>query len=121
MQWNTQQVKTLIEEALADLKTKPERIMVGECGGDYDSEGIQIDFGNYEFLNVCGFHTGHTNMENGNSPSDMEVEMVEVSDGQDSRGGLNSDHEPLCIAYGIVCSTLRKHGFSVVPQLKDYF
>ena len=91
MKWKTAEVKKLVEDTVRALPDKPKRILVCEPGGDYDSEGLQVQYGKGdEFLNVCGFHTEHTNLKNGNTPEDMEIEMVEVSDGQDSRGGLNS-------------------------------
>lgn len=121
MRWKTKEIKKLIQDALEALPIKPARILVLKEGGDYDSELIQIQYTKLEFLNVCGFDTEKSNNEDGNTPSDMEVEMIEVKDGQDSRGGLNSDNEGVCMAYGVLCGALRRNGFDVVPQMKDYF
>ena len=122
MRWKTMEIKKIVEDAVNVLPDKPTKILVDVCGGDYDSEGIQIQYGKGgEFLNVCGFHVGRTNSEKGNTPSDMEIEMIEVSDGQDSRGGLNSKDHRVCMAYGAICGALRRLGFDVVPQMKDYF
>jgi len=47
--------------------------------------------------------------------------MVEVSDGKDSSGGLNSPDTEFCAMYAHAVSKLRQAGFIVVPCMKDYF
>ena len=123
MRWKTAEIREIIEQALTSIPAPGLvcQIIVGECGGDYDSETIEVRFDDREFLHICGFHTQQTNHGGGNEPDDMEIEMIEVSDGQDSRGGLNSSHREMGISYGVICTTLRQKGFSVVPQLRDYF
>jgi hypothetical protein len=96
-------------------------VKVLEIGGDHDTEGVQIVWGDGNALWICGFHCTNTNFDPGNSPEDMEIEMVEVSDGKDSRGGLNSSDPDVCKGYGVICGALRQFGFSVCPCMKDYF
>ena len=117
MQWNTLQIKTTIEENLALYHIQPEQILVGEREGDYDSEHIIINFSNNESLHVFGFSTKHVSR----STENIEVEHAVVSDRKWYDGGLNSDFLPLCISYGIICSAMRKLGFSVVPSMNNYF
>lgn len=47
--------------------------------------------------------------------------MVAVTDGLDSRGGLNSSDQDVCIAYALITCALRQAGFDVVNTIKDYF
>ena len=70
-------------------------------------------------LFICGFKTdGYY----GDNRSDVDVEMVELSCGKDSRGGLWGVSEPETIrAYAEAMIVLQGMGFQVVPQLKDYF
>ena len=111
MKWNTEEIVKLL--------THPDwKISTTEPGGDVDTTNLIVDTGN-DRLFICGFSTGDYNVSE--TPYNAEIEMIEVSDGRDSRGGLNSSDEATCIAYGIICSRLRKAGFSVVPRLKDYF
>jgi hypothetical protein len=55
------------------------------------------------------------------TPGDCDVELVEVTDGERSSGGFNSDHLPTAHIYAEVCCALRKAGFSVVKSMDDYF
>jgi len=125
MRWKTQEVKDLIEKALEIAAFKDcVAVRVNDIGGDHDTECIQVTWGKPEkrdSLFICGFHCTNTNYDEGNSPEDMEIEMVEMTDGKDSRGGLNSSDPNLCMGYGIIMAALRQAGFSVCPQMKDYF
>jgi hypothetical protein len=50
------------------------------------------------------------------------VEMVELTDGQDSRGGLNSDDPIIIQAYADAYKCLKVDcGFVVVPSLRACF
>ena len=121
MRWKTPEVKDIIEAALAaeEFKAVPV-VKSNEIGGDHDTEGLRVNWGD-ERLWICGFHCTNTNYDSGNKPEDMEIEMVEVSDGKDSRGGLNSSDPDVCKGYGVICGALRQAGFSVCPCMKDYF
>ena len=122
MRWKTGEVKELIELAIqAESFTTLPEVKVQEIGGDHDTEGIQVVWGDGEALWVCGFHCTATNFDPGQSPEDMEIEMVEVTDGKDSRGGLNSHHPDLCKGYGVICGALKRAGFDTCPCMKDYF
>jgi len=119
--WKTSEVKDLIEKELAAQSFKKwMKIVVQDPGGDYDSEGIQVQWGN-EHLGICGFHCTLTHYDPGRSPDDMDIEMVEVTDGHDSRGGLNSSDPDVCLGYGVITGALRRAGFSVCPKMDDYF
>ena len=122
MRWITDDIIELLREALSEARfdTDPE-MTSGEPGGDHDTQRLIIEWGLDERLFVCGFHCTNTNYDEGSSPADMEVEMVEVTDGKDDRGGLTSKERDVCLGYGVVCGTLRKAGFEVVPNMEDYF
>jgi len=109
MRWVTDKIVKLLREP-------PVRISTVGAGGDYDTNNIVLSI-NAETLFVCGFTT-KTAIVNEN---DCDVEYVEVSDGQDSRGGLNSRNKSFCVLYANVVSKLRKEGFEVVPNMEDYF
>jgi len=122
MRWKTPEVKEIIERAIAteEFKTLPD-VKVNEPGGDHDTENIQVVWGDGNALFICGFHCENTHYDSGNTENDMEIEMVEVTDGKDSRGGLNSSDLDVCKGYGVICGALRQAGFSVCPCMKDYF
>jgi len=121
VKWKTSEVKELLEAALGDKLEPPDGprgvAEVQGPGGDVDTERLILHFGDEGALWVSGF----VPVGSIGDPSDAEVEMVEVTDGCDSRGGLNSDGMNICLGYGIVCSVLRRAGFLVVASMNDYF
>lgn len=114
MLWNTDAIIKL-------LSNKKIQITKTEAGGDYDSSNLIISpkgaTDDDDHLYVCGFITEGNRPD----PDNYEIEHVEVTDGKDSRGGLNSSDEQLAHVYADVCTKLRKAGFDVVPCLKNYF
>lgn len=108
------------EEMVKLLQSPDWTITIHPPGGDVDTEtlylvakGAKPHIGLY----LCGFNS----QDNVEDPKRSSVEMLELSDGEDSAGGLNTDDEPTCIMYAKVISKLRKAGWVVVPCLKDYF
>ena len=55
------------------------------------------------------------------NPDDTYIEMIELSDGQDSQGGLNTDDPPTAQLYLQVRKLLRDAGHIVVNSMNDYF
>ena len=112
MRWNTNEVFELLRSSDWDIE-------VGSKGGDYDTDNIYITPHGCEDenLTVLGFDTSKVC----GTPSDADVSMVKVSDGLDSAGGLNSADSKMAHAYADVCARLRQHGFTVVPNMRDYF
>lgn len=54
--------------------------------------------------------------------SSKGLDMVELSAGCDSRGGLSGVRDAeVSIGYGMLHAMLVERGFNVVPCLKDYF
>lgn len=96
-----------------------ESVQVLPQGGDVDTSNLLVNVkdGEDERLFICGFVTDGDIT----TPDDVEVEMVEVTDGQQSDTGLSSSVETVCVAYGRVCGALRRDGFEVVESLKQYF
>jgi hypothetical protein len=113
MKWNTNAIVKLL--SLPNTK-----ISTCMAGGDYDSTNVLVQPvppAGDERISVLGFNTKSTSTNRDN----FEIEMVEVCDGQDSRGGLNSSNRNIALIYAEVCTRLRKAGFSVVPKMNDYF
>lgn len=107
--WVTDDVKFLLMGL-----TGVDQIDIEPPGGDHDTEVLVVRVaGGDGALWIRGF-----NVE---VQSQAMVEMVEVQDGLDSRGGLNSHDMTVCEVYGRVCATLRQAGFTVVSSMNDYF
>lgn len=120
--WKTRELANALATATGMTAT------ITPPGGDYDTEVIIIRprsaeqtrdpvTGTVHSLFVSGFDPDRV-MRN---PSTAEVEMVELTDGRDSRGGLNSDDPKIIQAYADVFKVLKAHGFDVVPRMQNYF
>jgi hypothetical protein len=113
--WNTAKI-------LDDLKKIPGVVSVTNRGpgGDCDSDNLEIKVsGTTDQLFVCAFTTDYRADQR--EGADDDFPMVEVSDGKDSRGGLNSANEALGIVYVKVRIYFLKKKFDVVPSLSAYF
>lgn len=113
MKWVTSAVMAL----LCDPKWVIEA--VGQ-GGDWDTNNLCLrligDEDNRLF--VRGFNPANTPTVD--TPDDAEIEMVEVKDGADSRGGWNVHERAFGNMYVEVCCRLDDAGFLVVPCMDDY-
>jgi len=116
--WNTSTVKDDLSKIVGVKK-----VVNNGPGGDCDSDNLQLKItGTSDCLFVCAFDPGAFDPGKGTiDPSDYDLPMVEVSDGQDSRGGLNSDNDTVGEVYLKVRKYFRTQGFEVVGCLKDYF
>jgi hypothetical protein len=107
----TEEVVTLLSDPKWGIETD-------SPGGDYDTTNLILTPRNSEeSLFICGFSPNRNNPDK----DDWANKLVEVGDGQDSRGGLNSSDASLAHAYAEVCTRLRKAGFEVVPKMDVYF
>ena len=88
-------------------------------GGDMDTRKILIRVDGEYSLWVTGFDEDI--QEEIEDPDDVEVEMVELTDGKDSRGGCNSYAEGHVTAWGKAGRILEGMGFHVVRTMDDYF
>lgn len=88
-------------------------------GGDVDTDNIRfiVDRRNREWLIAVGFDQDRE-IKN---PSKVKVPYVELSDGQDSQGGLNSDDPRMAQAYVKIRAYFRDQGFQVVNAMDDFF
>jgi len=94
-------------------------ILESEPGGDFDTCPITVGVnGTDDNLFVSGFITGDEVISDW---YDVDVEMVELSDGLDSRGGLNSRNPKTIQAYADIRIKLAKEGFEIVDKMEDYF
>lgn len=108
-------------EMVALLQSPDWKVNVFPPGGDVDTESLGLRAVGAKAgvaLSLCGFSSDADIVTD---PKDAWVEMLELSDGEDSSGGLQTDDEPTCIMYAKVISKLRKAGWYVVPCLNDYF
>jgi len=113
MKWNTRNVAADLEKI--NLVTA---VHITEPGGDHDTDKILVEVrGCEDMLFVCGFEV-ENDMTN---QSDCDCEFIQLTDGQDSRGGLNSDEENVGLVYLRVRKYFRDLGFDVVATMDDYF
>lgn len=112
--WKTDEIITAAQAELPNAKV--EQI---EAGGDVDTEGVMVTLTNGDRIWMSGFQTdGYY----GDERTDVDVEMVELTCGKDSRGGtMGVKQADTFTAYGKLNAMLVARGFSVVPCLKDYF
>jgi len=112
--WNTEKV---IKELSAKCPHVTKIINDGQ-GGDYDTDNIVIKVkGTKDSLFICGF----TPNIQCTTPDNAEVEIVAVTDGLDSRGGLNSNNENLALTFVQVRSYFEKKGFTTANTIDEYF
>lgn len=115
MKWESKQIKSDIERLLFKKKINFKKVEITEAGGDYDSENIIVSFkGNSLF--VCGFNDSKSSDE-----ANSEYEYVEITDGNDSRGGLNVHEGHIVPAYHSLVLYFQKKGAQVVNTIKNYF
>lgn len=117
--WVTQDIASRLMNALGPLATKMENI---GPGGDVDTDNLLIDIQHspgYDDMRfwVCGFDTQHDPADQ----SDCEVGYAQITDGEDSRGGLNSNSPNMALAFVKIREELQGLGFDVVNSMDDYF
>jgi hypothetical protein len=110
VKWQTDRIAEKLEKAGCTVKSTGQ-------GGDVDSDNLRVSCGNGEYIYARGFVVKGSIT----SPADCEVDMVEVSDGQDSSGGLNSTRKKTFDTYSTVVRVLDRMGFKLVKSLDDYF
>lgn len=112
--WNTEKIINDLKATLKNIKSIENQ---GQ-GGDVDTENIYISFKNTkDCLYICGFDDENDIVE----PSNTEVPMVEITDGLDSRGGLNSKDKKFAVHYINARQYFIDEGFDVVDTIKAYF
>ena len=88
--WNSNKVAAAIQAVLPGATVS----VRGHSGGDYDTRPVLVGIGNESFF-ISGFDTQNPV----NNSTTAVVEFVELTDGQDSRGGLNSKTPEMIRAY----------------------
>lgn len=111
--WRTSEIVKLLESPDWDVEVLSQ-------GGDVDSENLILTAkgaAKDNALHICGFVTeGWVTI-----PDDCIIEMIEVTDGQNSSGGLNTNDRPTGLMYLEVKKRLEDAGYSVVRSLKGYW
>ena len=126
MKWNTQEIKDLIQTILQQRYHEnalvPQTITVREPCGDYDTEEVVVQlYGIRDRLLIKGFRT-EDYFKDGQSHSEAEVEHIQLRDtSADSKGGVQTHYEDLAVLGILIATRLRKRGWSVIPNLNDYF
>lgn len=98
------------------------RVEVHPQGGDVDTSKLLVYITDGQSVCEDRLHiSGFVIDGDITSPDDCDIEMIEVTDGNQSDTGLSSDEEEVCVAYGRICSRLRQQGFDVVESMGAYF
>jgi hypothetical protein len=110
--WNTKVLKEVIEKMPGT-----EKVTVQQQYSEYCTDALRIKpKGSKEAIFMFGFC-----VKREPKPTDDEVEMVEMADGTDSRGGLQSSCPKLGHLFVDIKVMMKRMGFEVVDQMKDYF
>ena len=116
MRWVTADIVTAIK-MLPGIRD----VTVQDPGGDHDTEALHIEI---EGTETCFWARGfdpESEYEPNRDTSMWDVPMAELTDGNDSRGGLNSDDEEAALAYVRIRKYLTRRGLEVVRSLDEYF
>lgn len=112
--WHTATIVEALRQ-IADVK----KILVQGPGGDVDTENLVIYMkGTDDRLFVSGFNVEEPDPV---VKGACDVEHVELSDGKDYRGGLNSRNATTAMVYTRVRQYFVDKGAHVVDTHKDYF
>jgi hypothetical protein len=112
--WNTEKIISDLNKKITNI----EKIINSGQGGDYDTDNLIIKVkGSKDVLYICGF----TPQVYCTTPENAEVEIIQITDGLDSRGGLNSNNENLAVAFVQIRKYFEKKGFSTANTIKEYF
>ena len=116
--WNSKQIKS--DLAAIDQVS---RVDITGPGGAVDTENLVIYLkGTDQMLWACGFAQDEAFYEIPyEEKGDIDVEMVELDDGLDSRGGLNSTDPIVALAYVAVRQYFIDKDVDVVDDMDDYF
>lgn len=111
--WNTDQIADDVR-MLSFVKS----VTIDEPGGDVDTDNLVVEIdGSEDHLFVAGFSV---DFELKNT-SNVDVEMIELSDGMDSSGGLSSSDNNTAQAYIAVRQYFVDKNAAIVNSMKDYF
>jgi hypothetical protein len=112
--WNTEKIISELTKKISNI----EKIRNMGQGGDYDTDNLSVKIkGSKDVLYLCGF----TPKVRCTTPENAEVEIIQITDGLDSRGGLNSNNENLAVAFVQIRKFFEKKGFSTANTIKEYF
>ena len=82
--WNTKQIKSDLVQIPGILN-----VVVRQPGGNIDTDNLVLEIsGANDNLFVCGFITNHNIQIN--NPSNVKIDLIELQDAIDWRGGFHS-------------------------------
>lgn len=94
------------------------KIIVTPPGGDYDSDGLVVHGKGRSKIYVCAYDS--TEEFPGNT-SDMQAQFIEINDGLDSRGGLNSKSKDMIELYAELLKFFADHDVEVIDSCDEIF
>lgn len=113
--WNTSVIEGHLKQIPGVTK-----VTVNGPGGDVDTDNIVLTVdGSGDSLFIAGFEVD--SMGELPDKSDVDVDMVELTDGQCGSGGLNSDDFRTAQAFIHVRQYFVVNGANVVDSMKAYF
>jgi hypothetical protein len=114
--WNSSKITQDLKKLLGD---DIKGIINDGPGGDVDTDNLclVVNKRKRQWVHALGFSQDHDITD----PSEATVPYVELTDGQDSSGGLNSDDPKMARVYTTARAYFRRKGFVVVNTIKDYF
>lgn len=114
--WNSGTIKTELERY-----GQVSSVTINSPGGDVDTEKLVVSVINGgDALHVCGFSTDDDFWKKPDK-GDIYVDFIELTDGMDSRGGLNSNSTNTALAYVAIREYFQNRGADVVPSMDEYF
>ncbi|MBK3780021.1 hypothetical protein G3A43_07110 [Paraburkholderia aspalathi] len=99
-------------------------VTVHDAGGDVDTKNVHVTVkGTGTIFRICGFSTERACLAErfGANPDNCDVEMVEISDGTDSRGGWQTANADDGAVYVALTTWLRIRGHEPVASMSGYF
>lgn len=112
--WNTEKIIKELTEKIPEIS----KIVNNGQGGDYDTDNLYIKIkGSRDTLYVRGF----TPQVRCTTPNNAQVEIIEITDGLDSRGGLNSNNENFAKLFVQVRKYFERKNFETANSIDEYF
>lgn len=112
------------DEIVAAIKKMPhvESVERQAPGGDHDTRNLYISIEDGDVgLNVSGYPSTEDCLEPHEWDDRANCEFVEITDGQDSRGGLNSFNENVGLVYIKLRAYFDKNHFCVINHYDEIF
>lgn len=114
--WNRNAVREFLEtlDGATITETQP--------GGDYDLPGLQVQLlGSDNFITISPYRDPSSKTIDYSLDDNCEVYAIELRTDGDSRGGLQSNEENVCVAFGKIRAKLGSDGHSIIGHYDEIF